>query len=250
MAEPQPGEFRVVCPHCDGEMRARAGWLGRDLSCPHCAAAVHVPRLAAAGDVIRGLKATRGATVRFNFACPRCRSLLASHSGMAGHTARCPTCDAQFAVPALHPRTGRPERAVLSEDDRQDPTPMHAYAASGHRAPRVVRRPDGEPMIECPRCHAHAPITADYCEACGVPYTAAGLPGLSTERAGHELGVAALIVGLIGVPASFLVLPGPVAILLAALSWGQRGTPTPGWQATAGMALGLVGTALAVVIYL
>src|SRR5947209_11398302 len=39
--------------------------------------------------------------------------------------------------------------------------PVHAYAAAGERAPRILRRNDGTQNIQCPRCNSVSPITAN-----------------------------------------------------------------------------------------
>ena len=72
-----------------------------------------------------------GPRLEFNFACPRCESLLESHTGLTGQPGRCPACGAKILVPEVNRRTGRTQRSQLLDDGGEAPAPIHAYAASG-----------------------------------------------------------------------------------------------------------------------
>lgn len=232
------------CPHCAQEMRVRPEWFGQQVQCPHCGAPVPVP---ADGPAASAAATSPAAGPRFTFPCPRCKSLLESSAEMEGQPARCPTCNAPFEVPSCDPQTGRPLEARLLDADRQDPTPMHAYAASGHQAPRISHRADGTSCIECPRCGAQAEVTADNCPACGVPFT---LDGVSTPsgKPGRGAALTSLVLGLVAIPGIACMLGpvcGPAAVVFGLASWFRRGTTAPPGQALAGIILGLAATAFA-----
>ena len=95
---------------------------------------------------------------------------------------------------------------------KPDPHPVHAYAAAGERAPRILRSDDGRQSIMCPRCHALSPITANNCKSCGMPFT---MEGTTLEAAGTSNGfcVASLVLGIIGIPA-FLCFPIPIVAIV------------------------------------
>ena len=88
---------------------------------------------------------------RFQFRCLRCRSVLEARSSQSGQQARCPTCDASFAVPIIDAQTGLAASDADPGDDGELPTPMHAYAAAGDKAPRIIRKGDDTLAIGCSR---------------------------------------------------------------------------------------------------
>ncbi len=206
----QAESFTILCRRCDRPIIARAAWVGWEVQCPHCFSILRVPEVPADGRPVQADAPNLSARLCFNFACPRCDCLLESHTGMCGQLAICPTCAARFNVPYLRGKSGRPDKAVLIEGEAGYPTPVHAYGASGHRAPQIIRRDDGTSVIECPRCNAHNPIDADTCGACGAPFTmeaAATVGKMYRDRRASSsvtLGVVALIL-------FFTIIPGLLA---------------------------------------
>jgi hypothetical protein len=233
--------FTMTCVHCARELLGRRAWIGRDVQCPHCTSILTVPEPAPPGQETRAEVSASTAQRRFSFSCPRCQSLLESHAGMCGHPARCPTCNANLAIPPS-PRVGAgPPKATLAEQDLQDPTPMHAYAASGHQAPRLCRRTNGELAIECPRCEALCDISVNSCPSCGVPFTIDGVPTV-TGKPGNALAVTSLVLGILAVPMFAAVVLGPLALVFGMISWFQRARAYPSGKAIAGMLLGMLGS--------
>lgn len=172
----QEARFTIICIYCNRHVLARESWIGRDVRCPHCSGVLRVPEGVPGDPPVRARQPAFGANRYFNFACGRCKALLETHTGMCGQPGRCPTCAANFTIPYVDPDSGLPEGEAHVEDDGENPTPMHAYAASGGQAPQIVVGPDKISRIECPRCHGVSPIDADACAACGVPFTIDAAP--------------------------------------------------------------------------
>ena len=235
--------FDVLCPHCARGVRARPAWCGRDVECPHCGGMLRVPPPpdpgAPAVHAVAGDQHGR----RFSFGCPRCASLLESELAQTGATARCPTCGARLVIPTSD-GWGTPQARLIDSND-QDPTPMHAYAASGAQAPHIHRTPDDRLEIECPRCGARSAITVNNCVACGVPFSIDGVPTVRPPVR-SSLATAALVVGLIALPLSRLFVFGIAALLLALASWITQGRATPCARAIVGALLGLVSLGIAI----
>ena len=147
--------FKLRCFWCHRVLLARQSWVGRDVECPHCQASMSVPEPVAGDEPTPGKRPSLVARRFFNFPCARCDSLLEGHTGMSGQPGRCPTCGARFVVPSFNPRTNKPTRAKLLEDDGAAPMPVHAYGSSGAQAPRIVRDDDGTSMIVCPKCEEY-----------------------------------------------------------------------------------------------
>lgn len=169
---------------------------------------------------------------------------------MASSEGTCPTCGSTIIVPLLD-RFGRLIDPQTKEIIKPDPHPVHAYAAAGDRAPRVVRRADGRQAIQCSRCGSISPVSANNCVSCGMPFTMEG----TTPRAGDSasgLGVTSLVLGLVAIPASCTVLVPLLAIgfgvagLLQSRNEGDRGRG----YAIAGILCGAIGLVLTVLIYL
>lgn len=168
--------FTIICLYCNRHVLARPAWVGREVRCPHCSGVLRVPEPAPANIPVRARQPAFGPNRYFNFACGRCKSLLETHTGMCGQAGRCPTCAASFIVPEIDDRTGLPAGEAQVADDGENPTPMHAYAASGSQAPQIVSGADGVSRIECRRCGGVSPVDADACEGCGVPFTIEAAP--------------------------------------------------------------------------
>jgi DNA-directed RNA polymerase subunit RPC12/RpoP len=187
--------FVLDCPSCKKAVTIDPGLIGRLVACPHCSGyfSVAMPPGAVAPVAVAaphgGAAPTRR---RFTFSCQRCGSVLEAIGEQCGQTGRCPTCGAVFVVPPVDPETGTATEVAVVADDGQLPTPMHAYATAGDRAPKIVRRETGEQVIVCPRCRREMPIDADGCTACGVPFT---LEGAETRGIGGAGGGGAVEAG-------------------------------------------------------
>src|SRR3954452_3231890 len=128
---------------------------------------------------------------------------------------------------------------------KPDPHPVHAYAAAGERAPRILRSDDGRQTIMCPRCQSLSPITSNNCKGCGMPFT---MEGTTLEAAGTSNGfcVASLVLGIIGL---FTVcaagIPSILALIFGIIGYNQvtkSGVQGGGkGMAIAGIILGSIG---------
>ena len=146
---------------------------------------------------------------------------------MCGQPGQCPTCNATFTVPQMDPRTGLTISHADPGDDGENPTPVHAYAAAGEKAPRIIRLEDDSAVIECPRCERQSPIRSDSCLSCGLPFTMEGMNPSVCTRAGSKASTA-VIFALIALPLSFYggigIVPGAIACLLGFRSQTGEGT--------------------------
>jgi hypothetical protein len=184
---------------------------------------------------------------RFGFNCGYCSSRLEANESMSGQEGQCPTCSNTIVIPILD-RYGRLIDPMSGKIIKPDPHPVHAYAAAGERAPRILRSDDGHQHILCPRCQALSSITANNCKSCGMPFT---MEGTTLEAAGTSNGfcVASLVLGIIGIPA-FLCFPVPLAaIVLGVIGFNQvnkSGAEGGGkGMAIAGIVCGAVGSLIA-----
>jgi hypothetical protein len=245
----QTGErFTILCLRCDRPLVARVSWVGWEVQCPHCCSPMRVPEAPGDGRPVRADGPDLSAKNRFNFPCPRCDCLLEAHTGMSGRLATCPTCAARLNVPFLRGKTGRPDRAVLIDGEAELPTPVHAYGASGHHAPQIIRRADGTCVIQCPRCNAHNPIDADTCDACGAPFTieaAATVGKMHRDRRASS----SLTLGVLAVLLFPTVIPGLAATWLGARSVMFAGSRRRSVVGFIGLGLGLLSLAGAVVFW-
>lgn len=185
----------------------------------------------------------------FNFVCKRCNSILEAHNGMCGQSGHCPTCDAFFIIPHVNPHTGMPLGPADPGGEPQNPTPVHAYAASGESAPQIVTDEDGASCIQCAKCDALCPLDANSCPGCGTPFTLEGA-AIAGRWETEGSATVACILGIISVPLCWLILPGLLAICLGGLS--LRGT-SPGNRpktGIAGLALGLISVTIGAILWL
>lgn len=253
MAHPQEqtgSKFTFKCLRCDRPVTAARQWAGKEVRCPHCNSVQKVPLSDGSQASIRGATPNLTAKRCFNFVCKRCQSVLEAHTGMSGQQGHCPTCDAFFIIPGVDPRTGMPTGKADPGDDGQDPTPVHAYAASGEQAPTIVRDESGLPAIKCPKCNAHNELDADNCAACGMPFTIEGASVARESFFRGGSGMASMILGLLSIPTCMFFIPGLLAITLAYLH--RRETPGRKWPASAlvGLMLGLLSLPLGVGIWI
>jgi hypothetical protein len=162
---------------------------------------------------------------------------------MSGGTAHCPTCGLRLTIPFIDPASGLPLPAPPADPTEfEDPTPLHAYAASGALAPQIIRRPDGTAVIACAGCGAENEMDADRCTACGAPFTLEAAPtGSGSHLRAVELGAVTLgSIGLASVYLPFLLLPAVLGMVLGirACADSRRGLS---WLGVLGAALGFVG---------
>jgi hypothetical protein len=138
---------------------------------------------------------------------------------MAAREGQCPTCGNTITIPILD-RYNRLIDPVTKEIIKQDPHPVHAYAAAGHHAPRILRGPGGTQQIQCTRCSMISPISANNCAGCGMPFT---MEGTTAEAANNTNGfcIAALVLGIVSLPGSCTVLPAVLAITFGSIGLYQ-----------------------------
>jgi len=179
---------------------------------------------------------------RYGFNCGYCSSRLEATDAMAAHEGQCPTCGNNITIPILD-RYGRLIDPKTNEIIKQDPHPVHAYAAAGDRAPKIQRGPDDTQYILCPRCSSRNQITSNNCKSCGMPFTMEG----TTLDAGRSNGlcVASLVLGIIGIPSCWLVVPGALAIILGIIGYNQisnrQASRSGRGLAIAGITCGIIG---------
>ncbi len=192
---------------------------------------------------------SRGAGKRYGFNCAYCSSRLEATEAQAAQEGSCPTCGNSITIPILD-RYGRLIDPKTRQIIKQDPHPVHAYAAAGDRAPKIVRREKGH-FIICPRCAAQSPISSNNCKSCGMPFT---MEGTTVEASGSSNGfcVASLVLGIIGIPASCAVFPPALAIIFGIIGFNQvsknEGAGGRG-MAIAGIIMGVIGALIALNMY-
>lgn len=246
---------KVICPSCQNAFVSRAAPSdGDEAICPHCDRRFHVELegYTVAEPVTRTVAPPRYAMpvgIRFSFSCERCGSVLEGNDGMSGQKGRCPTCGGVFTIPRVDRHTGVAAERAQIDDDGQLPTPMHAYATAGAKAPQIVRHADGSQAVRCPRCSREMSVDADMCKGCGMPFTIEGAQesnAHSPESGG--MATAALTLGILSVPTYCLPLLGPAAVLVGfmALQRGSKlGPDAPGRRmAIVGMILGFLSSAV------
>src|SRR5258708_5357888 len=209
------------CQVCQTPLKANDAQAGQLVRCPTCSTTLRVPVPAGAATgntVARAYVGTvgapssfRGAGRRYGFNCGYCSSRLEATESMAAQEGQCPTCGNQITIPILD-RYGRLIDPKTRQIIKQDPHPVHAYAAAGQRAPKILRQDSGAQTIQSPRCSTLSPITANNCKSCGMPFT---MEGTTLEAGGASNGfcVASLVLGIIGIPAFCAVAPPILAIV-------------------------------------
>ena len=193
--------------------------------------------------------APRRPDIRFNFSCKVCGSVLEASASQSGAPGRCPTCSAVCSSPSVDPRTG----LSLGLDDSgaagQDPTPVHAYAAAGEKAPEIIELENGVRAIRCPRCSAGNAIEENFCGTCGFPFTIEGANRAAAPTA-DPYAVGAFIAGLISLPLSSCTdfYGGLVAFAAAVLAWASFNRVTAAGRALGGRRWAVAGLVMASIV--
>ncbi len=237
------------CHVCKTPLSAGDTQAGQQVKCPTCFTVLTVPARRATGEASRvfpSQQATSGK--RYGFNCGYCSSRLEASESMAAQEGQCPTCGNNITIPILD-RYGRLIDPKTRQIIKQDPHPVHAYAAAGNRAPTVIRQSDGTQAIKCQRCGGISPIQSNNCKPCGMPFT---MEGTTVEASGNSNGfcVASLVLGIIGIPAACAFIPPILAIIFGIIGYNQvvRGNGEGGGKgmAIAGIVCGVIGAFIAV----
>lgn len=273
------------CHVCKTSLQAEDAQAGQQVRCPTCLTVLRVPaagdlepalaQLAGVGAGASSSSASAGARSggtstltrppagtfsgtprtggkRYGFNCGYCSSRLEATEAMAAQEGQCPTCGNNITIPILD-RYGRLIDPKTRQIIKQDPHPVHAYAAAGERAPAILRAKDGKQLIRCPRCQGTSPITANNCKSCGMPFT---MEGTTLEAAGSSNGfaVASLVLGIIGMPLGACI---PFLVPALALTFGiiafnqiSKSNSEGGGKgmAIAGMIMGGIGCLISLVV--
>jgi len=241
----------VLCPNCRTKLQVptfTAELVGAAVEPgPHDAAASAlasmVPPTPQRPAAIGGFRPGASSGKRYGFNCGYCSSRLEATESMAAQDGQCPTCGNSITIP-IQDRYGRLIDPKTRQIIKQDPHPVHAYAAAGERAPGIFRGPDGKHFIKCPRCSSTSPISANNCKSCGMPFT---MEGTTLEAAGTSNGfcVASLVLGIIGLVAGCAILPPVLAIIFGIIGYNQlKSSGVEGGgrgMATAGIICGSIG---------
>jgi hypothetical protein len=169
---------------------------------------------------------------------------------MAAQEGQCPTCGNNITIPILD-RYGRLIDPITKQIIKQDPHPVHAYAAAGERAPKILRQATGTQNIQCPRCNSVSAITANNCKSCGMPFT---MEGTTLEASGTSNGfcVASLVLGIIGMPTGCTVITPLLGIIFGIVGLNQISKGGEGGgrgMAIAGIICGMIGLGIAMWMY-
>jgi len=228
---------QVRCPLCSGQFDLTGPPDQADAPEPNAAAP---PSSIQAGAGPDATEATAAGPHRFQFVCTRCESLLEAQTDQTGQPGKCPTCATEFVIPRFYPDRGTTGDLKILGGAKQDPTPVHAYAASGHSAPQIVRNASGDQVVKCPRCGNLSPVQAHRCAKCGLPFTLEGI-GYDAPLGGRNgYAVASFVMGLLGVPCTVLIVPQLLAVVFGVVALHQISSS----EAQRGAGLAWAGTAL------
>lgn len=262
------------CNVCSTPLSAEPSQAGQLVRCPQCNSTLHVPSPELVGSSSAGVSASSpnlppppapmnrppspmaafgraGGGKRYGFNCGYCSSRLEATEVQAGQEGQCPTCGKNIVIPILD-RYGRLIDPMTGKIIKQDPHPVHAYAAAGDRAPAIIRQTTGGQAIQCPRCKSISPISANNCKSCGMPFT---MEGTTIEASGASNGycVASLVLGIIGIPTGCLILPALLAIIFGIVginrinsSGGESGGKG---MAIAGIVCGVIGLIIGAIVH-
>ena len=234
-------DYQVTCPKCRANIGIMAVQVGHPTRCPHC----HT-NFSVANPTERDPSIPLGKV--FSFRCSQCSCRLEAYTGMVGQSGQCPTCAAEFRVPA--PNT-EAVRTGGTQPESEYAQPVHAYAAAGGRAPKIIRLADDRQAIQCPRCGQVNDVTRNNCAQCAAPFTLDGAEQGPAPQAGGGFGLASLILGLISVPGGMLIVPPILAIVFGLLAFREPAAGTSSrWQPILGIVLGALGLAIAAAYYI
>lgn len=236
--------IELSCTRCGCVLSAKPEQLGRTVACPQCRHQF----------VLESPARSRvdPSDVRpFHFQCLRCGSVLEARANQACQRGKCPTCDAVFQVPEMDPRTGLARANADPGADGENPTPVHAYAAAGNMAPKIIRESDDSLLIECPRCGEREDISANNCSACGLPFTIEGVSAVAVTTGSSE-GKTALLLAVLGLPLSLCGGVG-IALGIAAIILGFKSmagaADRDSWRAAVAIGLGLLDCLVSVGVW-
>jgi hypothetical protein len=250
------------CNVCRTQLSAEEQQAGQLVRCPTCMSTLRVPAEQPSGGAVVApqqnnlqiLSQSRGGGGgrRYGFNCGYCSSRLEATEAMAAQEGQCPTCGNNIVIPILD-RYGRLIDPRTRQIIKQYPHPVHAYAAAGDRAPKILRQPDGSQKIQCVRCNTLSPVSANNCRSCSMPFT---MEGTTLEASGSSNGfcVASLVLGIIGLFAFCAVVPPILAIIFGIVGYNQAAKTgsTGGGRglAIAGIVCGVLGCAFAAMLHL
>lgn len=262
-----------TCKVCRTALSADDRYAGQMMQCPTCRSAQRVPGEpvgAATAATAGGRSTATGSPAhpprapqltrpdratplgrRYGFSCPYCSSRLEATESLAATEGQCPTCGSEITIPILD-KYGRLIDPKTRQIIRPDPHPVHAYAAAGARAPKVVRLSDGSQHIQCPRCGAYTSISGNNCRQCGMPFT---MEGTTADAVGASNGfcVASLVIGILSIPGACTMILPVLAIVLGVVGYNQAASSQEGsgkGLAVAGICCGAVGGAIAAMMIL
>jgi hypothetical protein len=159
---------------------------------------------------------------------------------MAGQSGTCPTCGNSIIIPILDYR-GRLIDPTSGQVIKQDPHPVHAYAAAGHKAPLIIHTEGSEEQfIKCPRCGRGNTLSSNNCLGCGLPFTMEGTVGDAISGT-NTWAVASLVLGIVSVPGGCFIVPPILAIIFGAIALRSTNQAT---GQTTGLGLAIAGLIL------
>jgi len=184
---------------------------------------------------------------RYGFLCTYCSSRLEATESVAGQSGTCPTCGMGIVIPILDSR-GRLIDPTSGEVLKQDPHPVHAYAAAGHKAPQIVTHDNsGKQYILCPRCQRQNTLSSNNCLGCGLPFTMEGTTGDSISGT-NSWAVASLVLGIVSVAGGCFVVVPPILAIVFGLIAMRTGQSRGQGIALAGVILGTLALLAAGVV--
>jgi len=190
---------------------------------------------------------------RYGFLCTYCSSRLEAVESLAGQSGTCPTCGNSIVIPILDNR-GRLIDPTSGQVIKQDPHPVHAYAAAGHKAPQIVQTEGTEDRhIKCPRCSRNNMLTSNNCQGCGLPFTMEGTVGDAVSGT-NTWAVASLVLGIVSVAGGCVFVVPPILALvfggIALRTTNQATGQTSGsGLAITGLILGSIGLVASFVVW-
>lgn len=137
--------FIFTCPACKKEIKSEEEWIGRSGQCPHCLAAVVIPRPAATTKkaeekpIINFANATtkdiwKYAGKTFPQMCPKCHNVVSVEFLSQGMEVECPGCKHSFTAQRSSAAPGKIEyKTAVIEIDEPDKMAeqLNLYAKDG-----------------------------------------------------------------------------------------------------------------------